>query len=519
MSREPLPEPHSRKVEDHRSDLDELRGHLITTGADGVLQTPLEEVDALIEAICAAPRAVLHFHGGLVDEQAGRNAAQGLLPTYQEAGAYPVFFIWRSGLMEILRGNLREIADEQAFQTLSKWVLKFALGKLREAVGAKGAALTTPSDRDVFSELDKARDGGEPYAEVQLPPELGELTPEQEAEVEQRMRADPELQAIGVEIAASALPEEVRRASKGITVTSRLSERTLMSPEIVRELQQEAAVPEGEKGLLTSAALARKGAKVLRRVISRLRDHTDHGLYPTVVEEVLAEFYLANAGAAIWQMMKKETLDTFAPGDAPRGGSYFLERLGRCLSAGARPSVTLVGHSTGAVFINNLLGTVSRMREDPASALPADFRFRNIAFLAPACTFEDFAPVLGRHEDLWDELRLFAMTDEAERKDPLVKVLYPRSLLYFVSGVLETDAAGKRVAGKPLVGLRRHYAGTDRKDLPDATRAVLDYMTPQRSVWSPVDGGPGLSASAVQHGDFDNDPKVRESLRAMIESS
>jgi len=499
--------------------VDELRGHLITTGADGVLQTPAEEVDAMIEAMCAAPRAVLHFHGGLVSEETGLKAAQGLLPTYQQAGAYPIFFIWRSGLIEILQGNLREIADERAFQTLSQWVLKFAVGKLREAVGAKGAALSTPSDRDVFMEMDKARDGGEPYADVEPPPELGELTPEQEAEVEQRMRADPELQAIGAEIADSALPEEVRQASKGVTVTSRLSDKTLMSPEVVRELQQEAAVPEGGKGLLTSAALARKGAKVLGRVISRFRDRTDHGLYPTVVEEVLAEFYLANAGAAVWGMMKKETLDTFEPGDgSPRGGSYFLERLGRCLSAGSRPSVTLVGHSTGAVFINNLLGTVSRMREDPASALPADFRFRNIAFLAPACTFGDFAPVLGRHEELWDDLRLFAMTDEAERKDALVRVLYPRSLLYFVSGVCETDGEGRRQAGKPLVGMRRFFADKDRKDLPDDVRAVLEYMTPERSVWSPVDGGPGLSASAVRHGDFDDDPKVRESLRAMIET-
>lgn len=499
--------------------MEELRGHLITTGADGVLQTPAAEVDALIKAMCAAPRVVLHFHGGLVSEEAGLKAAQGLLPTYQQAGAYPVFFIWRSGLIEIVRGNLREIADERAFQTLSKWVLKFALGKLREAAGAKGAALTTPSDRDVYTEMDKARDGGEPYADVETPAELDELSPEQEADVEQRMRADPELQAIGVEIATSALPEEVRKASKGVTVTSRLSDKTLMSPEIVRELQQEATVPEGEKGLVTSAALARKGAKVLARVISRFRRRTDHGLYPTVVEEVLAEFYLANAGAAIWQMMKKETLDTFDPGEgSPRGGSYFLERLGECLREGRKPSVTLVGHSTGAVFINNLLGTVSRMRENPDSALPADFRFRNIAFLAPACTFEDFAPVLGRHEELWEELRLFAMTDEAERQDALVKMLYPRSLLYFVAGVCETDADGNRVAGKPLVGLRRHYASKDRKDLPDEVRAVLDYMTPERSVWSPVDGGPGLSAGAVRHGDFDNDPKVRESLRAMIEA-
>jgi hypothetical protein len=500
--------------------VDDLRGHLITTGGDGVLRTPPAEVDAIVEAMCSEPRAVLHFHGGLVSEEAGLRAAAGLLPTYRDAGAYPVFFIWRSGLLEIVSGNLREIANERAFKLLSKWVVKFAVGKLREAVGAKGAPLPTPSDRDVYEEIDRASGGAEPYAGLGAPSDLGELTPEQEAEVEQRLRADPELQALGVEIAESALPEEVREASKGVTVTRRLSATTLMSPDVVQELQREATVPEGEKGLVTSAALARKGVKVLARVIARFRADTDHGLYPTVVEELLAEFYLANAGAMVWNMMKKETLDTFEPGgDPPRGGSYFLERMGQSMRDGRSPQVTLVGHSTGAVFINNFLGTVARMRDDQQSALPSDFRFRNIAFLAPACTFDNFAPVLGRHEELWTDLRLFAMTDEAERADALVPVLYPRSLLYFVSGVCETDAEGARAAGKPLVGLRRHYAGKDREDLPEEIRSVLEYLTEERSVWSPVDGGPGLSASAVRHGDFDNDPKVRESLRVMIEAA
>lgn len=261
-----------------------LGGYVVKTGADGVLETPTTEVDQIIEALRGERRVVLHFHGGLVDEKAGMRAAEGLISTYEGAGAYPVFFIWRSGIFDILSGNLREIASERAFDVLRKWVLKFAVGKLRQAVGLapKGAPLPTPSDHEVYLEIDRAKAGEEPYAYDDA---IASATPEdlseaEATELEARLRDDPELQVIGVEIAESALPEEVRTASRGVTVTERKSEKTLMSPEVVEELQREARVPEGQKGLLTSAALARRGVKVLGRVIGRFRSDTDHGLYP-----------------------------------------------------------------------------------------------------------------------------------------------------------------------------------------------------------------------------------------------
>lgn len=230
----------------------------------------------------------------------------------------------------------------------------------------------------------------------------------------------------------------------------------------------------------------------------------------------MRELYLANVGTVIWRAMKKETLDTFQPGDPPRGGRYFLDRLVPLLGEGTTPEVTLVGHSTGAVFINNLLRDVERLREeDPTGAL-AKFRFRHIAFLAPACTFSAFAGVLVDHEDLWQDFRMFTMTDEAEREDTLVPVVYPRSLLYFISGVLETDAAGEPEPAKPLVGLQRYYE-RPQNAIPDEIRSAREYVTGGRAVWSPADAAPGLSSGAVHHGDFDNDPKVRDSLRAMIE--
>ena len=52
------------------------------------------------------------------------------------------------------------------------------------------------------------------------------------------------------------------------------------------------------------------------------------------------------------------------------------------------------------------------------------------------------------------------MTDELEQADRLIPVIYPHSLLYFVSGVLEDEA------DKPLLGMERYLT----RRLPGTTR-------------------------------------------------
>jgi hypothetical protein len=180
--------------------------------------------------------------------------------------------------------------------------------------------------------------------------------------------------------------------------------------------------------------------------------------------------------------------------------------------------ISLVGHSTGAVYIDNLLGAVDERRRRPERAFPAHFTFRNVVFLAPACTFTDFDRVLRQREHLWRDFRLFAMTDDAERADRLVPVLYPHSLLYLVSGLLERDAEGRSEGGKPLVGLERWYKRVASDLDPPELRSVADLLTekPENAVWSPVQGAAGCAAGARSHGSFDDDPLIRDSLRVLI---
>ncbi|HEU4348050.1 MAG TPA: hypothetical protein VFR35_09700, partial [Actinoplanes sp.] len=109
----------------------DLRLHVVHTGRDGTLATTTEaDVREMVDRIALQKRVVVHFHGGLVDQDAGFRIARSLRPVYEEAGAYPVFFVWSSGVVEIVRGNLREILNESIFKTVRTWVLRYAYGKL-----------------------------------------------------------------------------------------------------------------------------------------------------------------------------------------------------------------------------------------------------------------------------------------------------------------------------------------------------------------------------------------------------
>jgi hypothetical protein len=226
------------------------------------------------------------------------------------------------------------------------------------------------------------------------------------------------------------------------------------------------------------------------------------------VEELLREFYAGPFIKLVWDLMKQDTADAFEH-DAERfGGSAVLQEIGRLRAGGRQPRIMLVGHSTGAIYICHWLAHASEW-------LPGDVRF-DVVFLAPACTFDQFATVLAHARQRIRGMRIFGMRDHLECEDTLMPRIYPRSLLYFVSGVLES------ASDEPLMGMERYYSGVPPygQDGIPAISTVTAFLAtqPDSLVWSPRTGVPAASSQATRHGDFDDDVATIESVVRIVTS-
>jgi hypothetical protein len=475
--------------------------------------TSRADLDQLFQASLGCDRLVVHFHGGLVPPQAALATIENtLLSQYQAAGAYPVFFVWNSGPVAVVTHNLAEIWQEKIYQRLLQRVLQFVEAKLRQTPAQRGERLELADEADIAREVRQPQVGSEPFAHLDPArlPQDETLRPAEAEQFREVLEGDDRF-IEEAEAIANGLrpPEEIEQQRSARSGTVQASRHTLMSPEVMEEIRQEAPSP-AERGLVSTSVLIKGTVMILARVIKRLAGRRDHGIYCTVVEEILREFYLANAGKLVWDLMKGDTADAFGPDPQRYGGTAFLDGLRQQWAGGHRPRLILVGHSTGAVYICHLL-------KHAAASLPPEAQFE-VIFLAPACDFRLLADTLTLHGDRVKAFRLFGMQDSLEAQDNLVPPLplYPRSLLYFVSGLLEDEA------DKPIVGMQRFYAGQSPFDAAaypeiEIVRRFLE-ATPGRTVWSEADAGAGLAAAARKHGDFDDaDPVTLGSLKYIIQ--
>ena len=261
---------------------------------------------------------------------------------------------------------------------------------------------------------------------------------------------------------------------------------TAMSDDLVP--REDPKDEEAARGLVTTALLIGRCAFVIGRIVERFVQKRHHGFYLTIVEEILRGFYLGNVGKFFWDEMKKNIDSAF--GFAPDcGGTVFVEALLPVLSANPQLKLTLVGHSAGAIYACRLLRGLT-------ASLPSSVRL-NLILLAAAIDMESFAKTLRDVGDRIVGFRSFGMSDELERKDAIFGKLFPSSLLYFVSGVLED------VSDKPLVGMQRFYA-------PDYNRPGLEYIPamnafdacrrPHSFIWAFADDGDGKACDMRSHG-------------------
>jgi len=236
--------------------------------------------------------------------------ASRLLSAYRSAQSYPIFFVWESGLLEVLSHNLGDIAQEKVFQRLLSRVVQFAVAKLTQSAGARDTGLLElPYESQVDQELAKLTAGQEPYASLAPTalPSDATLQSREEQQIRDELEMDQALVQEAYRIAEGFKTvqqvEADRQTTRGVRVQG--STQTLMDPSVIDEIRREELATLQARGLLTTGFIIKGAISILKRTIVRFARQRSHGLYATVVEEILREFYLANVGEVVWNLMKK----------------------------------------------------------------------------------------------------------------------------------------------------------------------------------------------------------------------
>jgi hypothetical protein len=503
-------------------------------GADGVSTT--QDIDRIIGALDRerAKHLIIHFHGGLVSAENGFRIAETLLPIYRPGG-YPLFFVWESGAWETIRNNLGELADEPIFKQFLRKALEYALGKLGARSGARSISPGQVDAAKVRRTLDDfiadPRPEKVPYKD--FVPATSEAETRSatdrvdEAEYQADLESDDDFKR-----ALAGLPD-VPEQTRSALLPPGDAELPVRTSRFAQLASEKLSQRPGQRGFVTlwKAALLLKDIVV--GVLKRYRAKRDHGFYATVVEEIVRAFKLLGSainewGKALqWNRMKQDCRDAFGGDPTRHAGTALLSRLAAALKSGSSiDRITLVGHSTGAIYICEWLAAADRV-------LDPNVRF-DVVLLAPAVTYARFAAAIEKQEARIANFRMFAMNDELERADQVWgddphipggqdwrRFVYPSSLLYLVSGILESkdnpDGDPVDEPDMPLLGMQRFFSTAtvyDEQSFPDVAgvRAWL-VRDQKRTVWSFSDNvGPGLNSHSNDHGYFDNEPNTLESL-------
>jgi pimeloyl-ACP methyl ester carboxylesterase len=208
--------------------------------------------------------------------------------------------------------------------------------------------------------------------------------------------------------------------------------------------------------------------------------------------------------------MKIAAEDMWKPNAGPvdqssHAGTYLLDGLAKLQAAEPALTIDLIGHSAGSIAIAHML--------EAAADRHPDFRVRNLILLAPAASADVFEHGIAANERVFATFRMFTMEDALECKDHLVPGVYPRSLLYLISGILDGEA------DSPVVGLRRHTTGEapyDGAPFAQVSRFLADPETRLVLAKTRDDAAEGLRTSSTHHGDFDDDALTLASVTAIV---
>ena len=241
----------------------------------------------------------------------------------------------------------------------------------------------------------------------------------------------------------------------------------------------------------------------LSRIISRLNSGHDHGLYTTIVEEILICLGVKRLiGKPIWDRMKKDIEVSFS--SAPNaGGTEFVRELIACWANNPEMRVTLVGHSAGAIYLQRFVECLD------AQLAPSAPQKVEIITLAAATSFDRVAQGLSSLRRRVLKARTFGLDDARESGYWEIPLVYNKSLLYIVSSLCDDDPNDDR----PILGMQRYWNAKGIYDVSPINE-VIAFFSQNNAVWAPsAKSAPaGYRSNAREHGDFPLDQETRDSV-------
>ncbi len=160
---------------------------------------------------------------------------------------------------------------------------------------------------------------------------------------------------------------------------------------------------------------------------------------------------------------------------------------------------------------------------------------QDVIFWAPATTYYEFAQTLSRSQHQIANFRMFSMCDDLEIKDQLIgkdmdianeedwkHYIYPSSLLYLVSGILESrlGAQGELIDSpdEPILGMHRFFG--DQFNEMSEVMQVKQWLASKANclVWSitAAENPDGMRCDCNDHGSFSYDEKTLASLKHIL---
>lgn len=491
-----------------------------------------DEDRARLQAIVASAASgplVVHLHGGLVDEAEGRTIAARLGQVYGGGGGTPLFLLWKTGIRDVVEEAFAAVAREPLFARTLTRLLRHLVPDADGIAAAAATPPVVPIGGDVAEELQRTLAALHALPDGAVDAAVARWNePGVRAALVADVASDPvvrqQLELVQSEVARPVGALVPAQSTAGTVL--RESAHTLADPVFVAEVRgvRDESAPPGAAVAAVDwrVALARlfggHVGVIAARTARRFRDGRDHGWHATLVEETAREFFVGNVGRRAWSIMKEDAVRAFDGDETSAGGSALVAALVGVARATPRRRVVLVAHSAGAIWVTELLSRLATALD--AEGLPADALPLEVVFLAPAVRHDRFVERVVAGVKRPFAFRCFTMRDEAERADALLDAqpwIYPRSMLYLVSGLFEDDHGAT-----PLLGLDRFLDGrhvVPVRDRPPVERVRTWLARPSRSwILTPTDPGApaGIDSEATDHGDFDSCPRAMATLGAIV---